>query len=147
MLNTYPVVPSLDVLQAFKTPVSIYSLASDIRAPYSMQSAISIEHSLPHNLRSSVTFSHTRTLHMLRARAINTPLPGTFNPKGTCDARAVYNRLDVVVRDSSSFVALRDKPGACPGDDWQMIACGGKRGVAARDRKATRNRPIICKQV
>ncbi len=57
-------------------------------------------------------------------------LPGTFNPKGTCDARAVYNRLDVVVRDSSSFVALRDKPGACPGDDWQMIACGGKRGVA-----------------
>ena len=80
VLNTYPVVPSLDVLQAFKTPVSIYSLASDIRAPYSMQSAISIEHSLPHNLRSSVTFSHTRTLHMLRARAINTPLPGTFNP-------------------------------------------------------------------
>src|SRR5256714_3006840 len=80
VLNTYPAVPTVDVLQTFKTPVSIYSLANDIRAPYSMQSAISIEHALPHNLRSSVTFSHTRTLHMLRARALNAPLPGTFIP-------------------------------------------------------------------
>lgn len=55
-------------------------------------------------------------------------LPGTFNPKGVFDARSVYGRLDVVVKDSSSFVALRDNPGACPGDGWQMIACGGKRG-------------------
>ena len=80
VLNTYPVIPSIDVLQAFKTPISIYALAPDIRAPYSMQGIVSLEHALPHNLRTSVTFSHTRTLHMLRARALNAPLPGTFNP-------------------------------------------------------------------
>jgi hypothetical protein len=80
VLNTFPVVPSIDVLNAFKTPVSIYSLAPDIRAPYSMQGIVSLEHALPHNLRTSVTFSHTRTLHMLRARALNAPLPGTFIP-------------------------------------------------------------------
>jgi len=56
--------------------------------------------------------------------------PGTFRPKGIYDSKTAYSYLDVVVKDSSSFVALRDKPGACPGDDWQMIACGGKRGVA-----------------
>jgi hypothetical protein len=80
VLNTYPVIPSIDALQAFKTPVNIYSLAPDIEAPYSMQSIVSLEHALPHNLRTSVTFSHTRTVHMLRARALNAPLPGTFNP-------------------------------------------------------------------
>ena len=80
VLNSYPNVPSLDVLEAFKTPVSIYSLADDIEAPYSIQSIVSVEHALPHNFRSSVTFSHTRTLHMLRARALNAPLPGTFIP-------------------------------------------------------------------
>jgi hypothetical protein len=45
-----------------------------------MQSAISVERALPHNFTTSVTFSHSRTLHVLRAGAINAPLPGTFNP-------------------------------------------------------------------
>jgi hypothetical protein len=38
--------------------------------------------------------------------------------------------LDVVTRDSSSFIATRDNPGKCPGEGWQMLACGGKRGPA-----------------
>jgi hypothetical protein len=79
-LNTYPVIPSIDALQKSKTPINIYSLSPDIRAPYSMQGIVSVEHALPHNFRTSVTFSHTRTLHMLRARALNAPLPGTFIP-------------------------------------------------------------------
>jgi hypothetical protein len=56
--------------------------------------------------------------------------PGCFRARGNYDSKTAYSYLDVVVRDSSSFVALRDKPGACPGDDWQMIACGGRRGPA-----------------
>jgi Carboxypeptidase regulatory-like domain/TonB dependent receptor len=80
ILNSFPNVPSIDVLQAFKTPISIYQLAPDIQAPYTMQTAISLERALPHNFTTSVTFSHARTLHMLRARALNAPLPGTFNP-------------------------------------------------------------------
>jgi hypothetical protein len=80
LLNTYPVVPSIDALEAFKTPVNIYSMSPDIQAPYTIQGIVSVEHALPHNLRTSATFSHTRTLHMLRARALNAPLPGTFVP-------------------------------------------------------------------
>ena len=73
-----PNVPSIASLAA--QPVTIYQLAKDIRAPYTMQSAISVERALPHNFTTSVTFSHSRTLHVLRARATNAPLPGTFNP-------------------------------------------------------------------
>ena len=80
VLNSYPNVPSIGVLEAFKTPVSIYSLANDIEAPYSVQSIVSVARALPHTFRSSVTVSHTRTLHRLRARALNAPLPGTFIP-------------------------------------------------------------------
>jgi hypothetical protein len=56
--------------------------------------------------------------------------PGCFRAKGNYDSKTAYSYLDVVVKDSSSFVALKDAPGACPGDDWQMIACGGRRGPA-----------------
>src|SRR5207237_10396559 len=35
---------------------------------------------LPPSLTASVTDSHARTMHLLRARAINAPLPGTFDP-------------------------------------------------------------------
>ncbi len=80
VLNSYPNVPSLAELEAFKTPVNIYSIADDLQAPYTMQTVFSLERALPRNFRSSVTFSHTRTVHMLRARAINAPLPGTFIP-------------------------------------------------------------------
>jgi hypothetical protein len=80
VLNSFPVVPSIDVLTAFKTPVSIYQLAGNLETPYTMQLAVSLERALPHNFTTSVTYSHVRTLHMLRTRAINAPLPGTFVP-------------------------------------------------------------------
>ena len=80
ILNLYPAIPSIALLSAFATPISIYSLAKGLQTPYTMQAAVSFEHSLPHNLVTSVTFSHARTLHQLRAHAINAPLPGTFNP-------------------------------------------------------------------
>jgi hypothetical protein len=78
LLNSFPNIPSIASLAA--QPVTIYQLAKDIRAPYTMTSAISLERALPHNFTTSVTFSHSRTLHVLRAGAINAPLPGTFNP-------------------------------------------------------------------
>lgn len=80
VLNLFPAVPSIADLTAFATPVSIYQLAGDLQAPYTMQAAISVERALPHNLTTSVTFSRSRTLHQLRAHAINAPLPGTFIP-------------------------------------------------------------------
>ena len=75
LLNAFPNIPSISALTAFKTPLNIYQLAQDLEAPYTMQSAISVERALPHNFTTSVTFSHARTLHLLRARAINAPLP------------------------------------------------------------------------
>jgi hypothetical protein len=78
VLDSFPNLPSIANIKA--SPNSIYQLAKDIQAPYTMQSALSIERALPRNFTMSVTYSHSRTLHLLRARAANAPLPGTFLP-------------------------------------------------------------------
>lgn len=48
---------------------------------------------------------------------------------GTYDPEAEYAEKDVVMTGGSSFVALRDAPGPCPGDGWQLWASKGSRGA------------------
>jgi hypothetical protein len=40
--------------------------------------------------------------------------------RGTFNETAEYRRLDVVALNGGSFVALKDKPGPCPGSGWQL---------------------------
>lgn len=51
---------------------------------------------------------------------------------GTYDPEAEIRRLDVVALNGGSFVALRDNPGECPGDGWQLLAGRGKPGQAVK---------------
>jgi hypothetical protein len=39
-----------------------------------------------------------------------------------------YSRLNIVALDGGAFMALRDNPGACPGDDWRLLVARGKPG-------------------
>jgi hypothetical protein len=48
--------------------------------------------------------------------------------RGLYDASTDYMQLDIVNLNGSSFIAKRDKPGACPGDSWQLLVSQGKRG-------------------
>ena len=48
--------------------------------------------------------------------------------RGTYNAEARYQHLDIVATDGSSFIALKDEPSLCPGPDWQLIASAGRRG-------------------
>ena len=55
--------------------------------------------------------------------------PGnSLSMRGTYDDHADYRCLDVTMIDGSSFAALKDKPGPCPGPDWQLLASRGSRG-------------------
>lgn len=74
--NVVASVPSIASLTAAATPISIYQLANNIRAPYTMQSVISVEHQLPRNFKITGSYINARTLHLLRSRAVNAPLPG-----------------------------------------------------------------------
>jgi hypothetical protein len=48
--------------------------------------------------------------------------------RGTYDAEARYQQLDIVATGGSSFVARKDEPGSCPGSGWQLIASAGRPG-------------------
>jgi hypothetical protein len=78
VLATYPNVPSIDTLSGFALPQTLRRKAGDLRTPYLMQSAVSYERQLPLKTTISVTYLNTRSLHLLRSRNINAPLPGTI---------------------------------------------------------------------
>jgi Collagen triple helix repeat (20 copies) len=48
--------------------------------------------------------------------------------RGTYKPEQEYRAFDIVAFNGGSFVARKDNPGECPGDDWQLIASQGKRG-------------------
>ena len=73
-------VPTVESLTAFARPQTTWRMSDDLQAPYTIQSSISLERQLPGNWTFSATFINSRSLHLLRARNINAPLPGTFIP-------------------------------------------------------------------
>src|SRR5918911_4676627 len=78
VLDLFPAVPSITTLTGFSIPQTRRLVAGDVRTPYTMQTAISLERKLPYNSTISINFISARTLHVLRSRNINAPLPGTF---------------------------------------------------------------------
>ena len=74
VLENFPEVPTLAQLQEFQIRQTVRRLAEDLRAPYTMQVALSVERQLPYNTTLSVSFIGARTLHVLRSRNVNAPL-------------------------------------------------------------------------
>jgi hypothetical protein len=76
ILDLYPVVPSIAQIASFKVPQSVVALAPGIRAPYTIHSSVSLERQLPGGVSAAVTYARIRSLHLLRSRDVNAPLPG-----------------------------------------------------------------------
>ncbi|HEV8430911.1 MAG TPA: TonB-dependent receptor [Pyrinomonadaceae bacterium] len=76
----FPLIPTAGQLVQFSVPGTVYRLEDGLQAPYTLQSVISVERQLPHNLTIATSYINIRTLHVLRTRPLNAPLPGTFIP-------------------------------------------------------------------
>jgi hypothetical protein len=77
VLDLFPAIPSAAALAAFNVPQTTRRVASDVRAPYTIQASLSIERQLPYNLTVSLSYVGARVLHVLRARNVNAPLAAT----------------------------------------------------------------------
>ena len=73
----YPNVPPISQLPLVNNQ-NIDTVANNLRSPYILQSAITVERQLPLNTTLSATFTDSHGLHLLRSRDINAPLPGTY---------------------------------------------------------------------
>ena len=72
--DTFPLIPT--VLPGASSTRRI--IASSMRAPYVLQSAIGMERQLPHNTTVAITYTTSRGAHQLLSRNINAPLTGTY---------------------------------------------------------------------
>jgi hypothetical protein len=82
VLNSFPVVPTIAQVSGFSIAQTTRRVAEDLQSPYTMQAAFSIERQLPYSTTLSVNFISARTLHVLRSRNINAPIPGTLTAGG-----------------------------------------------------------------
>ncbi|HLY20181.1 MAG TPA: carboxypeptidase regulatory-like domain-containing protein [Bryobacteraceae bacterium] len=74
----FPVVPSIAQLLAMpgiQSTQTVQELSSRLRAPYIMQSALSVERQLAKDTTLSVTYTNSHGLHMLRSEEFNAPGP------------------------------------------------------------------------
>ena len=67
-------VPTTEQLAAFQVRQAVRQIAPDLRSPYTMQTAFSVERQLPYRVTLSVSYIGARTLHALRSRNVNAPL-------------------------------------------------------------------------
>ncbi len=77
-------IPTIAQLQNL-SPLSntIRAVSPELQAPYTIQTALSVERQLPYNTTLSVFYVASRNLHLLRTRNVNAPVcpPGTICPR------------------------------------------------------------------
>lgn len=92
----YPNIPAVDSFTS--TPALTQKVAGDLRSPYILQSAVSVDRQLPGNTTMAVTWANSRGLHMLRSRV----LPG---PQYLMESSGVYNQNQLIVNVNSKLNA------------------------------------------
>jgi hypothetical protein len=80
VLNLFPLVPPIDLLDSFSQPQIRRVKAPDLRAGRSLRMMFSVERQLPAKIKLSITYFYGRTDRQLRVVNINAPLGGTFIP-------------------------------------------------------------------
>jgi uncharacterized membrane protein YgcG len=94
-------VPTVASLSAFALPQTTWRMADNLEAPYTIQSSLSFERQLPSNWTFTATYINSRSLHLLRARNINAPLPGTFTGVSGSGVRPLGNAGNIYQYESS----------------------------------------------
>lgn len=80
VLDLFPLVPPIDVLDAFAQPQSRRVVNDDLATSRSLRFMFTVERSLPANVKLSLTYTHARTNRTMRVVNINAPLGSTFIP-------------------------------------------------------------------
>jgi hypothetical protein len=74
----FPTIPSIQELSSYAETPTYYKIDPNFRAPYTMQSAVSIEQQVSKSATVSLTYLNSHGVHQLITNDINAPLPGTF---------------------------------------------------------------------
>jgi hypothetical protein len=103
VIDSLPDRPSAADLAGFALPPTVRRVAADLRAPYSLQSALSLERQLPRNSTLTINYLNLHTLHVLRTRSLNAPPPGTAVPDAPGGLRSLAGVGNVYEYESSGI--------------------------------------------
>ena len=76
-ISFYPLVPPLSSLPANQTASTIYQINSRLRAPYIMQSAVTVERQAGKSATVTISYLNSRGVHQFLSWNADAPLPGT----------------------------------------------------------------------
>ena len=80
VLDLFPIVPPVSLLDAFAQPQTRRVIADDLRPSRSFRAMFTVERQLTKTVKISATYSHSHTIDTQRSVNINAPLGGTFVP-------------------------------------------------------------------
>jgi hypothetical protein len=98
--DTFPNAP-LTSTARIQPGQTVQRLASDLRVPYIIQSAVGLERQLFSGVTLAVTYTNSHGLHLLRIRDINAPLRNSFplgqpGPVFLIESSGVYNQNQLI---------------------------------------------------
>jgi len=74
-IDFFPIVPPVSALPSQTTP-TIYQIAPNLRSPYILQSAVSLERQVTKIANVTVSYLNARGVHQFHSLVANAPLPG-----------------------------------------------------------------------
>ncbi|MFZ0737197.1 MAG: carboxypeptidase regulatory-like domain-containing protein [Candidatus Acidiferrales bacterium] len=93
--NFYPTIPAIGTIAGNSQSIpTIYQVDPTLRAPYTIQTAASIERQVTKNATMAVTYINSLGEHALLTRNINAPLPGTYNPLDPTSGTRPFGTLE-----------------------------------------------------
>ncbi len=137
---TIPTIAQLLAMPGVQSTQTIQELSSSLRAPYIMQSAVTVERQLASNTTLSVTYTNSHGLHMLRSEELNAPGPVyLMESSGLYNQNQLITNVNAKVTGNISLfgyytlnraMSNTDGLGTFPGNPLTMA---GEYGPAATD--------------
>ncbi len=110
--NYYPTIPSASSLASSLSGQVIQQNAPSLRAPYLMQTMLSVERQLPLHTVLAVSYSNSHGLHQLRSEDINAPVSsggpypmGNNDPVFQAQSSGLYNQNLLITNVKSQIAA------------------------------------------
>ncbi len=135
-----PTAAQLLAMPGIQSTQTIQQVSAALRAPYIMQSALSVERQVAHSTTVSVTYTNSHGLHMLRSEEMNAP-----GPIYLMESSGLYNQNQLITNVNSRLnnnvslfgyytlnraMSNTDGLGTFPGSPYTMA---GEYGPAATD--------------
>ncbi len=106
----YPLIPPPSELSKLaKTSPTVYQVSPNLRIPYTMEAAFSVERQVTKDATVSVTYLNSRGEHQLLLRNANAPLPGTYDPSDPTSGIRPFGGTTNIYQYNSEGVFLQNQ--------------------------------------